>query len=155
MKYRILSVVFAIAFISMNAFAQEDVKKEEIKNVQLVEASCATCNFELEGNGCSLAVKIDGKAYPVEGVDFHKLGDPHSEHGMCNAVRVAEVEGELVDDVFMASNFNLLPMGTKIPAKVKAAKKGCAPSCKKKCSGSKSRAEKKACSKECKKACCA
>ncbi|MBT8196806.1 MAG: hypothetical protein KJO64_10270 [Bacteroidia bacterium] len=157
MKKYILSLSFVLAFASYSVHAQteETVSTEEtVKTMQVVEASCGTCNFGLEGSGCSLAVKIDGKAYPVDGVDFHALGDAHAEHGLCNATRVAEINGEIKDGVYMASSFNLMPVGTKIPAKVKAAKKGCAPSCKKKCSGSKTKAEKKACTKECKKDCC-
>jgi hypothetical protein len=157
MKKYVLSLFFAIGFTSFAMMAQTDERvktQEEVKTTQMVEASCATCNFGLEGNGCSLAVKVDGKSYPVSGVDFHAIGDAHAEHGLCNAVRVAEIDGEIKDGVFLASSFNLMPVGTKLPAKVKEAKKGCSASCKKKCSGSKTKAEKKACATDCKKDCC-
>lgn len=143
MKNKFLSFALVMGFLSLNAFAQEDVKTEEKKDVQLVEASCGSCMLGLEGSGCSLAVKIDGKSYPVEGVDFHKLGDPHAKHGMCNAIRVAEVSGELEEGVFIASTFNLLPAGTKIP--VVKAKKGCSKECAKDCCKDKKNAKHKNC----------
>ncbi len=97
-------------FISFTAFAQthELLQTEESPETQIVEASCGSCNFGLKG-GCHLAVKIDGKAYPVDGSKLHDHGDPHSRDGMCNAVRKAEVSGEIVKGRFKATSFVVLP----------------------------------------------
>jgi hypothetical protein len=40
--------------------------KEQSKS-QIVEASCGQCQFGMEGHGCELAVRIDGKPYFVDG----------------------------------------------------------------------------------------
>jgi hypothetical protein len=42
------------------------IKKEQSKS-QIVEAACGQCQFEMEGYGCELAVRIDGKPYFVDG----------------------------------------------------------------------------------------
>lgn len=149
MKNKFLSFALAISFVSVSAFAQEEVKTTVKKDIQILEASCGSCMLGLEGSGCSLAVKIDGKSYPVEGVDFHKLGDPHAKDGMCNVVRVAEVNGELEEGVFIASSFNILPVGTKIP--VVKNKKDCSKECAKDCCKDKKNAKHKSCAPGCKK----
>ncbi|PCJ87577.1 MAG: hypothetical protein COA57_04450 [Flavobacteriales bacterium] len=64
----------------------------------------------MQSGGCDLAVKIDGKAYYVDGTKIDDHGDAHSEHGFCNAVRKAEVTGEVVDGRFQATSFELLPV---------------------------------------------
>ncbi len=92
------------------AYAQEESKAKEKKHEpQIVEASCGQCNFGMKGSGCSLAVKIDGKPYFVDGVKLRDLGDAHGEDGMCNVVRQAEVEGAIVNDRFHATSFKWLP----------------------------------------------
>ena len=59
-------------------------------------ASCGMCNFDYKGSkGCSLTIKIGDTVYPVEGTNIHKHGDPHSEEGMCSAIRVAYVSGKV------------------------------------------------------------
>ncbi len=75
---------------------------------QIVEASCGECQFKMEGRGCDLAVRIDGKPYFVDGAKIDDQGDAHSQHGMCNAIRKAKVTGEIKQGRFIASAFKLL-----------------------------------------------
>ena len=56
-----------------------------------------------------MAVRIDGKAYYVDGTDIDSFGDAHADDGMCNAIRKAEVQGELVNNRFKISYIKLLP----------------------------------------------
>jgi len=102
--------MIAVMLISATtAMAQEAPKQTESKQInQEVEASCGQCKFGLTGKkGCDLAVRIDGKAYFVDGVDIHHFGDAHGERGFCNTVRHAQVKGELVDGRFKAKKFKL------------------------------------------------
>jgi hypothetical protein len=78
-------------------------------DAQVVEASCGECQFKMEGSGCDLAVRIDGKSYFVDGAKLDDHGDAHSQQGMCNAIRKARVTGEIKDGRFVASAFELLP----------------------------------------------
>lgn len=78
---------------------------------QVVEASCGQCQFGMEGDGCTLAVRIDGETYFVDGSSIDDHGDAHGEDGLCNCVRKARVQGEIVDGRFVASVFELLPDG--------------------------------------------
>ena len=76
---------------------------------QVVEASCGECKFDMEGNGCDLAVRIDGKGYYVDGAKMDDHGDAHGEDGMCNRIRKAKVTGQVQDSRFVATAFELLP----------------------------------------------
>lgn len=103
MKKTISILVFFIAF-AVNAQ----------QKAQVVEASCGQCNFGLKSQkGCDIAVKIDGKAYFVDGVNMDKQGDAHAHDGMCSVVRTAEVTGEIVGDRYKATSFKLLPLAQK------------------------------------------
>jgi hypothetical protein len=82
-------------------------KKEEPKP-QIVEASCGQCQFGMEGHGCELAVRIDGKSYFVDGSSIDSHGDAHAKDGFCAAIRKAEVVGKVVDNKFKVTSFKLL-----------------------------------------------
>lgn len=99
-------IAFALLFTAFTANAQE---KEKAAKTTVVEASCGQCNFKLKGKGCDLAVRIDGKAYFVDGTKIDEHGDAHAEDGFCNTIRKAEVSGKVVKDRFVATSFKLLP----------------------------------------------
>ena len=79
------------------------------KDAVEVEASCGQCNFGLsEPMGCDLAVRIEGKAYFVDGAHLDDHGDAHATRGMCNTVRRAAVTGKVVDNRYQATTFRLV-----------------------------------------------
>jgi len=78
------------------------------KKMLIMETACGECQFKLTGKGCDLAVRIDGKSYFVDGTDIDSHGDAHAKDGFCNAVRKAEVQGEIVNDRFKVTYFKLL-----------------------------------------------
>ena len=72
-------------------------------------AACGMCNFGYkESRGCSLTIKIGDTVYPVEGTSIHKHGDPHSEEGMCSAIRVAYISGKVKNNKFYSDFFTLI-----------------------------------------------
>ena len=72
-------------------------------------ASCGMCNFAYKGSkGCSLTIKIGDTVYPVEGNSIHDHGNPHSEEGMCSAIRVAYVSGKVNNNKFHSNSFTLI-----------------------------------------------
>ncbi|GAB2451521.1 hypothetical protein GCM10011375_37020 [Hymenobacter qilianensis] len=85
---------------------------DKAKKVMVVDASCGQCKLGLPGKECDLAVRIDGKAYFVDGSDIDSHGDAHAKDGFCSAIRKAEVQGEIVNNRFKASYFKLLPEPT-------------------------------------------
>jgi len=76
---------------------------------QVVEAACGECQFDMEGNGCDLAVRFDGKGYYVDGAKMDDHGDAHGDDGMCNVIRTAKVTGEIKEGRFVATSFEVLP----------------------------------------------
>ena len=83
-------------------------KGQNIAIHQVVEASCGKCQFGMtEKLGCNLAVRIDGKAYFVDGTNIHEHGDPHAKDGFCAVVRNANVEGKIIDGRFKSESFTL------------------------------------------------
>lgn len=108
--------VAAIAlFISTFTTAQtKDIHTPDpAKKIMVVETACGKCQLGLKGKICELAVRINGKAYYVDGTSIDDYGDAHANDGFCNAVRKAEVQGEIVNGRFKATYFKLLTDKTK------------------------------------------
>ena len=77
--------------------------------VQIVEASCGQCKFGMKGKSCDLAVRINGKAYFVDGTKIDDHGDAHASDGFCEKIRKAEVKGTVINNRFVATYFKVLP----------------------------------------------
>ncbi len=103
-------LLLILLFCSSVAFAQNPSPKtiDPAKKVLTVEASCGQCQFKMAGKGCTLAVRIDGKAYFVDKAHIDDFGDAHGKMGFCNAIRKAKVQGEVVDGKFVASYFEII-----------------------------------------------
>lgn len=101
--------------LGMGAMAQNSTAKintpDPKKPMQEAELSCGKCKFGLPGKTCDLAVRIDNKAYYVDGADIDSFGDAHAHDGMCNAIRPAEVQGTIVKDRYKITYAKLIPQG--------------------------------------------
>ena len=108
-----ISLLIATIF-NLTSFSQNKTGTlDKTKKLMTVEASCGQCKFGLKGKSCDLAVRINGKAYFVDGANIDSYGDAHSEKGFCNAIRKAKVQGEIVNDRFKATYFEVLPKSSK------------------------------------------
>lgn len=74
------------------------------------EISCGMCNFDMTGDECALAVRIDDKTYYVEGSTLQDHGDEHADDGLCTGIRKAKIKGQIKRGVFMADSIKILPM---------------------------------------------
>jgi hypothetical protein len=102
--------IFLFISISANSIKAQTVKlNSKLDSLQIVEASCGQCKFNMEGKGCDLAVRIKGKSYFVDGTKIDDHGDAHAKNGFCEKVRKAEVRGSIVKNRFVATSFKLLP----------------------------------------------
>jgi len=111
-------IIFTLLFLFFSpASAQSSISvPDSAKKIQTVEASCGQCQFKLPGKGCDLAVRINGKAYFVDGTKIDDHGDAHAHDGFCEAIRKAEVQGQVLNSRFKATYFKLLPVGKVKPA---------------------------------------
>jgi hypothetical protein len=107
-KLLILSGIICFAFTAKAQTATSS-KADATKPILVAEVSCGKCKFGLPGKTCDLAVRIDGKAYYADGANIDSFGDAHAHDGMCNAVRNAEVQGEVLDNRFKITYIKLLP----------------------------------------------
>ena len=112
MSIKKVILILAIAFFNINAFAQ---KKENLKipdttiKINVVEVSCGQCKFNMQGSGCELAVRIDGKSYFVDNTKIDEHGDAHAKDGFCESIRKAEVQGKIINNRYKATYFKLVP----------------------------------------------
>lgn len=116
MKF-IVSFIFLLATCTASAQIKDSIDKN--KKLLTVEASCGECQFKMKGDDCELAVRINGKTYFVDGTDIDSHGDAHSSNGFCEAIRKAQVQGEIVDNRFKVSYFKLLPQTSSGKKEVK------------------------------------
>lgn len=76
----------------------------------MVDASCGQCQLDLPGEGCDLAIILNGRAYFVDGSHLDDHGDAHGPEGLCNAMRSATVTGMLDGERFQAERFEILSL---------------------------------------------
>ncbi|MGK0239675.1 MAG: bacterioferritin-associated ferredoxin [Candidatus Pelagisphaera sp.] len=113
MNNRLRAFLFITLLIPITYGAEDQTPPKHLSPSDLikgavVKASCGQCNFEMEGNGCDLAVAINGKTYFVTDSHIDDHGDAHSSHGFCNAIRDAMVKGTIKNGKFHAKEFVLL-----------------------------------------------
>ncbi len=97
-----IGIIFSLVFV----FSCTKKKEKAI----VAEVSCGQCQFDLKTqDGCDLAIRIDGKAYFVDGAHIDDFGDAHDEEtGFCEVVRKAEVTGKIERDRYLATSVNLI-----------------------------------------------
>lgn len=116
MKQLLAAVIFLITFLPADAQTTSIAAvPDSTKKILMVDASCGECKFGLKGESCDLAVRIKGKAYFVDGVHIDSLGDAHADDGFCKAIRKAAVQGEIVNNRFIATYFKLVDLPAKKP----------------------------------------
>jgi hypothetical protein len=103
-----LVLVMFFTLASQAQSSPNSSKPDPSKKLQVVDAACGQCRLGLKGKGCDLAVRIDSVAYFVDGTSIDKHGDAHASDGFCNAVRKAEVQGEVVNNRFQSTYFRLI-----------------------------------------------
>ena len=109
MKLKTNNMKLISLFVTTLILASCGTVKETSKISQVVNASCGICKFNMTGDECDLAVEIDGKYYYTVGSGIDEHGDSHGDDGFCNAIRKAEVVGELKHGAFYIESFKLLP----------------------------------------------
>jgi hypothetical protein len=97
----IITAVFL--FLTVLATAQD--KKGQPKS-QIAEASCGQCQFGMKGNGCELAVRINGKSYFVDGASLESFGDAHAKEKLW--VRLQTIGLKLLLLKYFLKNKNVL-----------------------------------------------
>ena len=110
----ILTFFIVFSFASFAQSGKQSVGRlDSTQKLMHVETACGQCQLGLKGKGCSLAVRIKGKSYFVDGADIDAFGDAHASDGFCNSIREADVQGAIVNDRFRASYFSLAKTAVK------------------------------------------
>ena len=106
-----VAILFLI-LVTLNASAQKEKNDVSVldknKKVLIVETACGECQFKLKGDDCDLAIRIDDKAYFVDGTHIDSHGDAHAKDGFCNSIRKAEVQGKIINNRFKVTYFKLI-----------------------------------------------
>lgn len=102
----ILAMVASV-FVGCDGPAKDSASEIQLVN-QTVEIACGECQFKLPGSGCDLAIRVEGKAYFVDGSSIDDHGDAHAEDGLCNAIRRAKVSGTIRDGRFKAAKIEVV-----------------------------------------------
>jgi hypothetical protein len=98
-----------LLLLAVGVKAQNIHQVDSTKQIQLVQAACGKCQFGMaDDDDCRLAVRINGKAYHVQGTSIDEYGDAHAKDGFCNSIRKAEVQGEVKNNEFAATYFKLV-----------------------------------------------
>lgn len=100
-------------FVLLTAAQLKVDQPDPSKKTLIVETACGECRLGLHGKSCDLAIRIDGKAYFVDGAHIDSFGDAHAKDGFCQAIRKAEVQGVIEGDRFKVTYFKLLPTNKK------------------------------------------
>lgn len=112
MKYIKLLIFSTLILFSLQTAAQANnkglEKPDASKKILIVEVSCGECQFKMEGKSCDLAVRINGKSYFVDGTNIDEHGDAHAKDGFCEAIKKAEVQGEIINGRFKVSYFKVI-----------------------------------------------
>ena len=104
------NILFTFCLFVCSFTSQAQETKTQPKT-QMVEVSCGQCQFGMKDKkGCDLAVRIDGKSYFVVGTKLDDYGDAHAEDGFCSTIRKAQVVGEVKDNLFVVTSFQLVPL---------------------------------------------
>lgn len=106
-KTKIL-LLFLFMLIGDIINAQEAAKHDPQKYKGAAQVSCGQCQFGLKAKGCTLAVRINGASYFVEGKKIDDFGDAHAKDGLCNAIHEANVAGTIKNGKFYAKKITLL-----------------------------------------------
>lgn len=83
-------------------------KKNRRKTLYILDAACGICQFDMRGDDCALAVRVNGIEFYVDGTGIDDHGDAHAKDGFCNSIRRAEVQGSVVDGRFRVTYFKLV-----------------------------------------------
>ena len=100
----LITGIFAVCILVSCA-----VSKQAKEINRIVDVSCGICQFDMTGDECELAARIDDKLYYIEGAKIDEHGDAHAEDGFCSTVRKAQITGQIKHGVLITSSFELLP----------------------------------------------
>lgn len=110
----IFAGILCINLLVVSVTAQNITDTASFQNkesdLQIVEISCGQCNFNLPGDDCELAIRINGKVYFVDGTDIDDHGDTHAADGFCSVIKKAHVKGTIVDNRFKLEYLKLITL---------------------------------------------
>jgi len=72
------------------------------------DISCGICQFDMTGDDCALAIKVNEKNYYIDNVDINEFGDMDAADGLCNKVKKAYARGEIKFGVVFIDSISII-----------------------------------------------
>ncbi|RZL15749.1 MAG: hypothetical protein EOO89_12580 [Pedobacter sp.] len=108
MKTTLIAIVLFLFSVAVNGQDKLKTDSVDFSKPQIVETACGECKFHLKGEDCDLAIRVNGRAYFVDGTGIDDHGDAHAKDGFCNSIRKAKVTGKIVKGRFKSTSFKLI-----------------------------------------------
>ena len=106
----LLALLVFVGFCNAASAQAPAGKIDKAVKLDTLDVSCGMCQYEMKGEDCALAVRLNDKTYYVEGTHIDSHGDAHAKDGFCNMIRKAETQGSLVGDKYKVTYFKVLPV---------------------------------------------
>ena len=108
MKTTLIAIVLFLFSVAVNGQGKLKTDSVDFSKPKIVETACGECKFHLKGEDCDLAIRVNGRAYFVDGTGIDDHGDAHAKDGFCNSIRKAKVTGKIVKGRFKSTSFKLI-----------------------------------------------
>jgi hypothetical protein len=102
-------LVFTAALTLLSGCGDDTPQASRNVDLKAAQVACGTCKFDMNGSGCDAAIKVDGKAYWLDGMEVQGHHDMHKPGGICLTVRTADVKGTITGDRLTATQLALQP----------------------------------------------
>lgn len=90
-----------------NQKEKTETSKEEVIELIGAEVACASCQFGQDLESCDLALRMKDKVYLIDGTTIDDHGDAHDSLGFCNAIRLADLTGNIHGNRVQVTSFKL------------------------------------------------
>ncbi len=101
-------MIWRITLISLVLFYSCATTRQDKSIDGIYDISCGICQFDMTGDECALAIRVNEKNYYIENGDVNVFGDMDAADGVCNEVKKAYARGEIKFGVVFIDSISLI-----------------------------------------------